>query len=173
VWPCWSRYVTADVGFKILILAAWKPVFSQQPSDEDVELSVSPTPCLPGGYHVPTLMIMVWTSEPVSQPQLNVVFKRVALVMVSLHSSETLTKAGLLCLGFLNNVSPSFSRPSVAVKLIPGCVQTLGRLGQHGLCPSSVSLAGKSFPNRTKGKYFRLYEWHSLWYMSIYMYPNL
>jgi hypothetical protein len=27
VWPCWSGCVTVDVGFKILILAAWKPVF--------------------------------------------------------------------------------------------------------------------------------------------------
>jgi hypothetical protein len=26
VWPCWSRCVTVDVGFKTLVLAAWKPV---------------------------------------------------------------------------------------------------------------------------------------------------
>jgi hypothetical protein len=32
------------------------------------------------------------TSQPVSQPQLNVVLIRVALVMVSVHSSKTLTK---------------------------------------------------------------------------------
>ena len=32
------------------------------------------------------------TSEPVSQPQLNVVLIRVALVMVSVHSSKTLTE---------------------------------------------------------------------------------
>jgi hypothetical protein len=37
-----------------------------------------------------TLMIMDWTSEPVSQPQLNVVLIRVTLVIVSLHSSKTL-----------------------------------------------------------------------------------
>jgi hypothetical protein len=37
-------------------------------------------------------MIMDLTSEPVSQPQLNVVFIRLALVMVSVHSSKTLTK---------------------------------------------------------------------------------
>ena len=24
VWPCWNRYVTVGVGFKTLILAAWK-----------------------------------------------------------------------------------------------------------------------------------------------------
>jgi hypothetical protein len=36
------------------------------------------------------LVIMDWTSEPVSQPQLNVVLSRVALVMVSAHSHKTL-----------------------------------------------------------------------------------
>jgi hypothetical protein len=34
---------------------------------------------------------MDWTSEPVSQSQLNVVLIRVPLVMVSVHSSKTLT----------------------------------------------------------------------------------
>jgi hypothetical protein len=38
------------------------------------------------------LMILDWVSEPVSQPQLNVVFIRLALVMVSFHSSYTLTE---------------------------------------------------------------------------------
>jgi hypothetical protein len=28
VWPCWSRCVTVGLGFKTLILAAWKPLFS-------------------------------------------------------------------------------------------------------------------------------------------------
>jgi hypothetical protein len=37
-------------------------------------------------------MILDGTSEPVSQPQLNVVFIRFALVMVSVHSNKTLTK---------------------------------------------------------------------------------
>jgi hypothetical protein len=37
-------------------------------------------------------MIMDGTSEPVSQPQLNVVLIRVALVMVSVHRDKTLTK---------------------------------------------------------------------------------
>ena len=45
-------------GFKTLILAAYKPVFCQQPSDEDVELLASPAPCLPGCCHIPALMIM-------------------------------------------------------------------------------------------------------------------
>ena len=39
---------------------------------------------------LPTLMIMNGTYETVSQPQLNVVLIRVALVMVSVHSSKTL-----------------------------------------------------------------------------------
>ena len=28
VWPCRSRFVTVDVGFNTLVLAAWKSVFS-------------------------------------------------------------------------------------------------------------------------------------------------
>ena len=44
---------------------------------------------MPGCCHVPALMIMDWTSEPVSQPQLNVVLIRLALVMVSVHSTKT------------------------------------------------------------------------------------
>ena len=51
-----------------LILAAWKPVFSQQPTDEDAELPAPPAPRLPGHCHVPALMIMDWTSELLSQP---------------------------------------------------------------------------------------------------------
>jgi hypothetical protein len=45
------------VGFEIL-LTTWEPVFSQQPSDEDIELSAPPAPCLPGCCHVPALIIM-------------------------------------------------------------------------------------------------------------------
>jgi hypothetical protein len=41
-----------------------------------------------------TIMIVDWVSEPVSQTQFNVVLIRVALVMVSVHSSKTLTKTG-------------------------------------------------------------------------------
>jgi len=50
VWPCWSRCVIVGVGFKPLTQAAWKSVFPQQPSDEDVELSALPAPCLPWWY---------------------------------------------------------------------------------------------------------------------------
>jgi hypothetical protein len=37
-------------------------------------------------------MIIDWNSEPVSQPQLNAVLIRVALIMVSVYNSKTLTK---------------------------------------------------------------------------------
>jgi hypothetical protein len=50
-----SQWVRA---LKTLVLAAWKPVFSQQPSDEDVELSSPPAPCLPGCCNGPAMMIM-------------------------------------------------------------------------------------------------------------------
>jgi len=35
----------------------------------------SSAPFLPACCHAPTLMIMDWTSEPVNQPQLNVIYK--------------------------------------------------------------------------------------------------
>jgi hypothetical protein len=44
-------------GFKALILAAWKPVFSSKLSNEKVKLA-SPAPCLPGCWCPPTLIIM-------------------------------------------------------------------------------------------------------------------
>jgi hypothetical protein len=47
--------VTVDVGFKTLILAAWKSVF---PSDDDVELSALHASCLPRCCYTPTLVIM-------------------------------------------------------------------------------------------------------------------
>jgi hypothetical protein len=78
------------VGFKTLILAAWKILFCWQPSEEGKELSAQPAPCLSGCCHVPALMIMDRTFEPVSQLQLNEVLIRVALVILSVHSSKTL-----------------------------------------------------------------------------------
>jgi hypothetical protein len=62
--------------------------------DEDAELSALPTPCLPGHCHAPDLMIMDRTSEPVDQPQLNVVLIRVALVMVSLYGNRNIKTPG-------------------------------------------------------------------------------
>ena len=44
-------------GLKTLIPAAWKSVFCQQPSDEDVEHSAPPAPCRPGHCHAPALII--------------------------------------------------------------------------------------------------------------------
>jgi hypothetical protein len=75
------------MDFKTLVLAAWKP------SDEDVELSAPPAPCLPGCCHA--LMIMDRTSQSVSNSQLNIFLIRVALVMVSVHSCKTLTETPL------------------------------------------------------------------------------
>jgi hypothetical protein len=82
------------MSFKTLLLAAWKSVFHEQPSDEDVELSVPAASCLPGCSNASAL-ITDGTSEPISQPQLIVVLIRVALVMVSGNGSKTLTKTGL------------------------------------------------------------------------------
>jgi hypothetical protein len=76
------------VGLKTLILAAWNPVFCQQPSDEDPQLLLHHA-CLDAA--ISALMIMDSTSEPVSQSQLNVVLIKVALVMISVHSRKTLT----------------------------------------------------------------------------------
>jgi hypothetical protein len=79
----------------------------------------------------------LWT-EPLSQPQLNVVLARVALVMVSVHSSKTLTKTPCLSFSgqvwtliYLQSRSPQVKNPLkgqgvVAQPLIPA----LGRLRQ-------------------------------------------
>jgi len=74
VWPCWRKSVTLGMGLETLLPPARGcSVCSWLPSGEDVELSAPPAPGLPGCSHVPALMIMDWTSDPVSQPQLNVV----------------------------------------------------------------------------------------------------
>ena len=85
LWSCWSRCITVGVGFTTLILASWKPVSSCRWRWRTLSFSCT----IPGCCHVPNLMIMDWTSEPVSQPQLNVVLLRVALVMVSAYSIKT------------------------------------------------------------------------------------
>ena len=75
------------VGFKTLMLDAQTSVFCL-PLEQDVELSATPASCLLGCCHASALMVMDWTSEPVSY----VVLIRVALDIVSVHSSKTLTK---------------------------------------------------------------------------------
>jgi hypothetical protein len=50
--PCWRKCIIVGRGFKTLLLAACLP------SEQDVELSASLTPCLPGCCHVPALMKM-------------------------------------------------------------------------------------------------------------------
>jgi hypothetical protein len=53
-----GRCGLVGMGFKTLVIDAWRPVVPLQPSDEDVELSAPPAPFLPGCCHVLTLMIM-------------------------------------------------------------------------------------------------------------------
>ena len=116
IWRCglvgigvtWLEWVChCGCEYKILTLVAWKSVFHYQPLDENIELSAPPAPCLPRCCHVPTLMIMDWTSEPISRPQLNVVLLRVALVMVSVHSSKTLTETHI-CIHIKDSVIQRF-----------------------------------------------------------------
>jgi hypothetical protein len=69
---------------------------------------------MPGCCHVPGLAIMGLNSELVSHPQLNIVFIRVALVVVSLHSSKTLTKTGRIPVAKVRSSGTS------ALFLLPG-----------------------------------------------------
>jgi hypothetical protein len=101
VWLCWSRCGLCRVGVSLWVWASRPSSYrpdSQSSSSNliDVELSPPPVPCLPRCYLVPALIIMDWTSEPVSQSQLNVVLSRAVLVLVSVHSSKTLTRTGPL-----------------------------------------------------------------------------
>jgi hypothetical protein len=55
------------MGFETLLLASWKPVFSWLPSEQDVELSAPPAPCLPGSCHAFCLHdngLNLWTCKP-------------------------------------------------------------------------------------------------------------
>jgi hypothetical protein len=58
-----------------------------------------------------TLMIMDWTCEPVSQPQLNVVLLRFALVMVSLYSNGNAKTVASSSLQKLYHLLNYISRP--------------------------------------------------------------
>jgi hypothetical protein len=58
VWPFWRKCVTMGLSFKILVLAAWKPVSSCFPLEEVVELSDPPVFCQLGNCRAPALMIM-------------------------------------------------------------------------------------------------------------------
>jgi hypothetical protein len=55
VWYSWRKSVKVGMGFRILILAAWKSAF-KYPSDEDVELSALPASCLRGHCHALKIM---------------------------------------------------------------------------------------------------------------------
>jgi hypothetical protein len=79
------------IVFKTLILA-WNGSQFSPVCLQNKMFSASPTPCVLEHCHASALMIVDWTSEPVSQPQLNVVLIRVALVLVYVHRSKTLTE---------------------------------------------------------------------------------
>ena len=76
-----------EAGFEVLYMPKVPPSVSVHfllPSDEDVAL-----PGLPSHLYVPSVMIMSYVSETVSElPLLNVFFIRVAMVMVSLHNTR-------------------------------------------------------------------------------------
>ena len=92
MWPRWRKCVTVCAVFQTLILSAQRPVLPAcQPSEEDVDLSASPAPCLPGSCHASTLMIVDWTYDLVNKPQLNIFQIRLALVMLSVYINKTLT----------------------------------------------------------------------------------
>jgi hypothetical protein len=52
-----GKHATVGLSNEILLLIIWEPVF-YWPSDENVELSAPPAPCVPGCYHALTLRIM-------------------------------------------------------------------------------------------------------------------
>jgi hypothetical protein len=66
VWPCWSRCVNVDVGFKTFILASWKQSSACLPIKKWNSQQLQPGCC-----HIPNLMIVDWNSGSVSQPQIN------------------------------------------------------------------------------------------------------
>jgi hypothetical protein len=79
VWPCWRKCVTVGVGFEALLLAACKTVFSFLPSEQDVELSAPPAPCLPGGCHAShhdDTGLNLWTCKPANFSQFKVVLRK-------------------------------------------------------------------------------------------------
>jgi hypothetical protein len=89
MWSFWRKCVTMRVGFEVPP-SAEEAVSSYWPSYEDVELSAPPVWCLPGHSHAPALMIMDWTSEPITK--LHVVLYKNGYGHVSFHSSGNLTK---------------------------------------------------------------------------------
>ena len=85
MWPCWTTFC------RTLILAAWMSVFQMKLTFRWRCRNLSSSCIMPAWIlscsHLDDTGLI---SEPVSQPQLNVIFIRLALVMVSLHSSKTL-----------------------------------------------------------------------------------
>jgi hypothetical protein len=85
MWPYWRKHVIVEVGFETFLLASWKSIF-QLPLEQEAELSATPAPCLPGhchAFHHEDNGLNLWTYNPAQ-------VKRIALNMVSVHSSKTL-----------------------------------------------------------------------------------
>ena len=88
---------------------------------------------------------MGWTSKSISQPQLNVVLIRVAFVMVSVHSSHTLTKTHLQRVGHANELvlTSGFSQTTNLV-LLSQNFQTQAMCSTTGNFPPWGSVSGWS-----------------------------
>jgi hypothetical protein len=54
----WEEVFIVALGTETLLLTRWEPVFSYQPSDEDVKPSPPLVPCLFGHFNAPALIIM-------------------------------------------------------------------------------------------------------------------
>ena len=70
--PCWRKCVTVGAGFETLLLAGDILLVAFGRRCRILCSSSTMSACLDVSM-LPTMMITDWTSEPVSQPQLNVV----------------------------------------------------------------------------------------------------
>lgn len=88
----WEEVCHCGLGFEVLCLSSaqgGKEAASCLPNSPLLQHHV----CLQAAM-LPAMKIMDWSSEPVSQPQLNaVLYKWLALVMVLIHSSKTLRQS--------------------------------------------------------------------------------
>lgn len=107
-WPCWRKCVTMGVGFEVSYIrlrlhqgqklaSSWLPTeegLFLLPSDQDGELSApSLAPCLPACHHVSCHNdngLNLWSCKLLSIECFS--FIEVSIVMVFLHSNETLAK---------------------------------------------------------------------------------
>jgi hypothetical protein len=97
------------------------------------------------------LMIMNWNSEPISRPQLNVVFVRVALVIVSVHSSKTL-RHRLCFLTLLAQWTVCVPRKKPSLGLATDCTWSACQIGlgrtANSLCSDHLCITMIITPGR-------------------------